>query len=154
MNWFCRRLGFKWSGLKINRLGSRQYRMERKFLFMRCICTGLGKVTRAWIWLQTIIKCGDNERGYTSKPLHVWWAFKGPLRKNSILWARRQDLNAVHWRFNCESSLFFQTVTNQHVSKKFTFKPPNSDTWRHKATWLYHLPQSTPATLCCYINNQ
>jgi hypothetical protein len=58
--------------------------MERKFLFMRCICIWLGKVARAWICLQTIIKCGDNECnewGYLSKPLHVYWAFKEPSRR-------------------------------------------------------------------------
>jgi hypothetical protein len=55
--------------------------MARKFLFMRCICIWLGKVARAWIWQQTIIKCGDNEWGYPSKPLHVYWAFKGPSRR-------------------------------------------------------------------------
>jgi hypothetical protein len=29
---------------------------------------------------------------------------------------------------NCESSLFFQTVTNQHMCQKFTFEPSNYDT--------------------------
>jgi len=67
-----------------NRRGFRQYSIARKFLFMRCICIWLGKVAGAWIWLQTIIKCGDNECnewGYLSKPLHAHWAFKGPSRR-------------------------------------------------------------------------
>jgi hypothetical protein len=34
-------------GIKKNRRGSKQYRMERKFLIMRCICIGLGKVAGA-----------------------------------------------------------------------------------------------------------
>ena len=58
--------------------------MARKFLFMRCICIWLGKVARAWIWQQTIIKCGDNKWGYPSKPLHVYWAFKGPSRRKHL----------------------------------------------------------------------
>jgi hypothetical protein len=56
MNQFFRSLGIKFSGLIKNRWSSKQYRMKRKFLFMRCICIGLGKVTGEWIWLQTIIK--------------------------------------------------------------------------------------------------
>jgi len=67
-----------------NRRGFRQYSIARKFQFMRCICIWLGKVAGAWIWLQTIIKCGDNEHnewGYLSKPLHAHWAFKGPSRR-------------------------------------------------------------------------
>jgi hypothetical protein len=85
--------------------------MARKFLFMRCICIWLGKVAGAWIWLQTItIKCGDNEWGYPSKPLHMYWAFKGPSRRKLLTISTKTEfkcrtLNVNQWNVRRTSTL-------------------------------------------------
>jgi len=56
---------------------------------------------------------------------------------------------------NCESSLFFQTVTNQHMCRRSLLLNHQTPTLRrHKTTWLYHLPESRQITLRCYINTQ
>ena len=57
-------------GIKKNRQSFDYYRVAENWLFLRFVCTKLGKLAGAWIWPQTIIKCGDNEWGYNSKPLH------------------------------------------------------------------------------------
>jgi hypothetical protein len=54
----------------------------------------------------------------------------------------------------CESSLFFQTVTNRHMCGKSSLLNHQTPTLGHKATWLYYLPESTTVTLRCYVNGQ
>jgi hypothetical protein len=55
----------------------------------------------------------------------------------------------------CESSLFFQTVTDRHMCRKSLLLNHQTPTLRrHKATWLYHLPESTTVTLRCYVNGK
>jgi hypothetical protein len=80
--------------------------MERKFLFMRCIFIWMCKVAGDWICLQNIIKCGDNECnecGYLSKPLHVYWAFKGLSR-------RKLCTVSTKTRFKCRTIKVKHTV--------------------------------------------
>jgi len=56
---------------------------------------------------------------------------------------------------NYESSLFFQTVTNQLTCRRSLLLNHQIPTLRrHKTTWFYHLPESRQITLHCYINTQ
>jgi len=56
---------------------------------------------------------------------------------------------------NCESSLFFQTVTNQQMCRRsLLLNHQNPTLRRHKTTWLYNLPESRQITMRCYTNTQ
>jgi len=101
---------------KKKRRDSRQYRMARKFLFMRCICIWFGKVAGAWIWLQTIIKCRDNEWGYLSKPLHVYWAFKGPSRRKLRIVSTKTEFKCRMLKVNSSTILFLNLGSELQVA--------------------------------------
>jgi len=56
---------------------------------------------------------------------------------------------------NRESTLFFQSVANQHMCRRSLHLNHQTPTLRrHKTTWLYHLPESSHITLRRYVNTQ
>jgi len=65
--------GNEWGQLlsiKTNIRCPEDHRPARNLVLMRCTRTQFCKVAGAWIWPQTIIKRGDNERGHNAKPPH------------------------------------------------------------------------------------